>query len=120
MKPELLERFKVTLDYERRVLYLAPGAEFKKADSFSRSGLQLAKSGGVVQAAQVVEGSPAAKAKIRPGDAIVELEGKPIAEYTVDSASALLDYGKPGRKLKLVIERDGKRKKLKLKLRDFV
>jgi PDZ domain-containing protein/aspartyl protease len=117
---QLLERFKVTLDYEHRMLHLEPGAGFKKPDSFSRSGLQLARFGGEVQAAQVVAGSPAEKAKIRPGDTIVELAGKPIAEYTVDSAAALLDDGKPGKKVKLVIERDGKRRKVKLKLHDFV
>jgi C-terminal processing protease CtpA/Prc len=67
-----------------------------------------------------VAGSPAAKAKIRPGDTIVELAGRPIGEYTVDGATALLDHGKAGKKVKLVIEQDGKRRKLKLKLRDFV
>jgi aspartyl protease/PDZ domain-containing protein len=117
---QLLERFKVTLDYERRVLHLEPGAQFKQPDSFSRSGLQLERSGDVVRAAQVVAGSPAAKAKIRPGDTIVELAGRPIGEYTVDGATALLDHGKAGKKVKLVIEQDGKRRKLKLKLRDFV
>jgi C-terminal processing protease CtpA/Prc len=113
---QLLERFKVTLDYERRILHLEPGAEFKKADSFSRSGLQLARIGGVVRAAQVVPGSPAAKARIQPGHEVVEIAGRPVAEYTVDGATALLDRGKDGKKVKLVIARDGKHRKVKLKL----
>ena len=117
---QILERFKITLDYERRTLHLEPGAEFKRPDSFSRSGLQLAKVGGVVRAAQVVTGSPAAKARIRPGDEVVEIAGRPATEYTVEGAAALLERGKPGSKVKLVIERDGKRKKVKFKLREFV
>jgi aspartyl protease/PDZ domain-containing protein len=117
---QLLERFKVTLDYERRLLHLEPGAQFKTPDSFSRSGLQLARTSGVVRAAQVVAGSPAEKAKIRPGDEVIELAGRPIAEYTVDSATELLDRGKPGRKIKLVIGHEGKRRKVKLKLKEFV
>lgn len=117
---QLLERFKVTLDYERRVLHLEPGARFKQADSFSRSGLQLSREGDVVRAAQVVAGSPAAKAKIKPGDEVVEIAGRPAAGYTAESAALLLERGKPGSKVKLLIARDGKRKKVKLKLREFV
>jgi len=117
---QLLERFKVTLDYEHRALHLEPGARFKKPDSFSRSGLQLAREGSMVRAAQVVAGSPAAKAKIQPGDEVVEIAGRPAADYTADGAAGLLDHGKAGSKVKLVIARDGKRKKVKLKLREFV
>ena len=117
---QLLERFKVTLDYEHRALHLEPGARFKKPDSFSRSGLQLAREGSMVRAAQVVAGSPAAKAKIQPGDEVVEIAGRPAADYTAEGAAGLLDHGKAGSKVKLVIARDGKRKKVKLKLREFV
>lgn len=117
---QLLERFKCTLDYERRTLYLEPGAKFEKADSFSRSGVQLAKIGAAFLAAQVVPGSPAAKAGIRPGDEVVAIAGRPAGEYTVDGAAELLDRGKPGRKVKLEIARDGKRKNVTIKLRDFL
>ena len=117
---QLLERFKCTLDYERRTLYLEPGAQFEKADSFSRSGVQLAKIGAALLAAQVVPGSPAAKAGIRPGDEVVAIAGRPAGEYTVDGAAELLDRGEPGRKVKLEIARDGKRKKVTVKLREFL
>jgi hypothetical protein len=116
----LLERFKVTLDYERRTLHLEPGARFGTTDSFSRSGLQLAKIGGVIRAAQVVPGSPAAKAGIRPGDQVVKIAGRLALEYSVDEAAALIEHGEPGRKVKLELARDGKRKKAKLKLRDIL
>ena len=117
---QILERFKVTLDYERRTLHLEPGAGFRKPDEFSRSGLQLAKVDGVVRAAQVVTGSPAARARIRPGDEVVEIAGRPAAGYTLEGVAALLEHGKPGSKVKLVIARDGKRMKVKIKLREFV
>jgi membrane-associated protease RseP (regulator of RpoE activity) len=117
---QILERFKVTLDYERRMLHLEPGAAYKKPDSFTRSGLQLAKIDGVVRIAQVVPGSPAAKARLEPGDEVVEIAGRPASTYTAESAAEVLDRGKSGRKVKLVIARDGKHRKVKLKLRDFV
>ena len=51
---------------------------------------------------------------------MVEIAGRPAAGYTAESAAALLDHGKAGSKVKLVIARDGKRKKVKLKLKEFV
>jgi len=117
---QLLERFKCTLDYERRVLHLEPGANYRRADSFTRSGVQLAKVGGAIRAAQVLPGSPAAKAGLRPGDQVLAIAGRPAGEYTADGAAQVLDRGEPGRKVKLEIERDGKRKKVKLKLREFL
>ena len=116
----LLERFKCTIDYERRTLHLEPGAGFEKRDTFSRSGVMLAKIGGVIRAVQVVPDSPADKAGIRPGDEVVSIEGRPAPDYTADGASALLDEGKVGRKVKLEIARDGKRRKVTLKLREII
>jgi hypothetical protein len=117
---QLLERFKCTIDYERRKLYLEPGKAFKQPDTFTRSGLQLAKGGTAILASQVVAGSPAAKAHIQVGDEVAEIAGRPATSYTAESAAALLDRGKAGRKVKLVIVHDGKRRNVKLKLKDFV
>src|SRR5262249_26354627 len=39
----ILERFKCTLDYERRTLYLEPGKNYTRPDEFTRAGLQLAR-----------------------------------------------------------------------------
>jgi hypothetical protein len=117
---QILERFKVTLDYERRTLHLEPGAAFKKPDMFSLSGLQLSKVEGVVRVAQVVAGSPAAKAKIRAGDEVVEIAGRPATDYSAEGVAQVLERGKPGKKVKLVIVHDGKRRKVKIKLKEFV
>ena len=52
--------------------------------------------------------SPAEKAGIKPGDAIISVNG---VEYTSDDFEKIADYikGEIGTKVKLVIERDGKR-----------
>ncbi|HEY2956034.1 MAG TPA: aspartyl protease family protein [Candidatus Eisenbacteria bacterium] len=117
---QLLERFKCTLDYERRVLHLEPGARYRRPDSFTRSGVQLARRGGAIEAAQVLPGSPAEKAGLRPGDRVLAIAGRPAGEYTVDAAADVLDHGPPGRKVKLEIERDGKKKRVKIRLREFL
>ena len=52
--------------------------------------------------------SPAEKAGIKPGDAIISVND---VEYTADDFNKIADYikGEEGTKVKLVIERDGKR-----------
>jgi len=117
---QILERFKCTLDYERRVLYLEPGAQYKKADTFSRSGLQLAKLEGAVQVARVMPGSPAEKAGVREGDTIVTIAGRPATGYTVDEADELLEDGAVGSKVKLELMRGGKKKKATVTLREML
>ena len=117
---QILERFKCTVDYERRQLYLEPGAQYQKTDSFSRSGLQLAKYEDEVHAARVTPGSPAAKAGIESGDVIVTIAGKPATGYTVDEADGLLDTGPAGSKVKLELMRGGKKKSVTVTLKDML
>jgi hypothetical protein len=47
---QILERFRCTFDYERRVLYLEPGERYATKDRFSRSGVQLGRYGDVIKA----------------------------------------------------------------------
>jgi hypothetical protein len=117
---QILERFKLTLDYEKRLCYLEPGARIAKPDVFSRSGLQLSKIDGAVRAARVMPGSAGEKAGVRDGDVIVSIAGKPAGAYTVDEADALLDQGAAGSRVKLELKRDGKKKKATVKLADVL
>ncbi len=66
------------------------------------------KGGSGVLIADVMEESPAAKAGLKEGDIVVELEGQPVAETRrFRSEVAKL---RPGQKASLVLFRDGKRK----------
>ena len=60
----------------------------------------------IPQITSVAPGSPAEKAALKPGDAIVEIAGQPI-----DTNDDLLDAirSRPGRPLTLTAERDGRR-----------
>ncbi len=53
-----------------------------------------------------IEGTPAFRAKIRAGDRIVEIEGKPTKGFTTEDAVKLL-RGKPGTKVKFTVSRPG-------------
>ncbi|HTK32292.1 MAG TPA: aspartyl protease family protein [Candidatus Saccharimonadaceae bacterium] len=116
----LMERFKLTIDYDRHTLYLEPGKKFATPYEFSRAGVQFAKSGGVVRAMQVLKGSPAEKAGIKEGDELVELNGKPAGTYDPDQIADLLEHGDAGTKVPVVVSRDGKQKSVKVVLKDLL
>ena len=116
----LLDRFKVTLDYERRKIYLEPGAKFAAPEPFSRLGAQFAKFGDEVRAAQVLPKSPAAAAGLTEGDRITAIDGVPVAQLDPTQLEAKLEHGKPGTKVELRVLRAGKEKRLKATLRDIL
>lgn len=64
--------------------------------------------------AEVIEDSAAAKAGLKQGDIVVEFDNKPIEQ--VKSLQTHVATLKPGTKAKVVIIRDGKRKKITVEL----
>ena len=115
----LLERFKVTLDYEKKIVYLEPGKRYASRDQFSRSGAQLARFGDTVKVAQVLEHSPADRAGLREGDVVTSIEGRAVTAWTQEELRALEE--KPETKeLRVELLRDGKKKKLTVKLEDLL
>jgi hypothetical protein len=117
---QILQRFKVTLDYEHRLLYLEPGAHFKDPDRFSRSGVQLARFGDEVKAMQVLPKSPAAKAGMIQGDRVVSIDGKPALSYTPDDLNEIFEKGENGRSVVFEVERAGKKEKVTVKLKEIL
>jgi len=116
----ILERFKVTLDYERRQLWLEPGARYPRRDVLARSGMQLARSADTVRVAAVLPNSAAAKAGLREGDVVTALDGRPVAGLGPNDVTTTLDEGAEGSTHTLDIVRDGKTKRVKLKLKELL
>lgn len=117
---ELLDRFTVTLDYEHRQVWLEPGARYEERRNFSRFGAGLAKYGEEVRATQVTPGSPAAEAGLKEGDVVTAVDGKPAAALDPDLLERQFTDGAPGTKVALTLARDGRSKKLTVKLRDML
>jgi len=117
---QILERFKCTFDYDRHLVYLEPGAKYPRPDHFSRAGLLLVRYADTVKAGQVLTGSPAEKAGIREGDRVIAIDGKPILSYEVNDLMTLFEDGDEGRKVAVEIRREGKNKKVQIKLKEMI
>jgi len=63
---------------------------------------------------QVKAGSPAEKAGLRPDDVIIELSRRPVR--TAADVHAIMDSHRPGDRLGLTIERDGREMRITLKI----
>lgn len=116
----LLERFKVTLDYDRRKIWLEPGTKYGEREGFSRFGAQLAKHGDTMVVGQLLAKSPAAEAGLREGDEVVSIDGRAVGSLDPDRLEERFEQGKVGEKVAIVVRREGKQKKVTVKLRELI
>lgn len=119
----LLRRFYVTLDYLNGYAYIKPirKKKYNKSFDFDRSGMVIFAVGVDLNdffIQEVLENSPAAQADIRPGDIIVKVNRRKARSLTLEIINTKLQR-KPGKKVKLEIERDGERIKKEIILRNW-
>lgn len=116
----VLERFRVTFDYERRTVTLEPGRRYGDRDHLTRSGVLLTRVGGVVRVGSVLKASPAERAGLQEGDEVVSIDDQPIAAWDLPRLSALLDDGEAGRRVPVVLRRSGHDVRVRIKLADVI
>jgi len=86
--------------------------QFQTTGEYGGIGSLIRRSGDQVIIAEPYEGFPAAKAGIRAGDIILEVEGKSTKNLEIEAVSDILK-GKPGTELHLLIERPGTEEPMK-------
>lgn len=116
----ILERFKCTIDYERRMLYLEPGKRYEQRDALSMTGMQIGKYADGFKIVQVIPGSAAEKAGLKVLDVIQSIDGRPVAAYDRMELMELLERGKSGRKVEFAVVRDGTARQITLQLREVI
>ena len=86
--------------------------QFQTTGEYGGIGSLIRRSGDQVIIAEPYEGFPAAKAGVRAGDIILEVEGKSTKNLEIEAVSDILK-GKPGTELHLLIERPGTEEPMK-------
>ncbi len=118
----LLNRFVVIFDYQDEKVWFKPSKRFKEAFVYDRSGISVILSGEkmntyIVQ--NVIPNSPASEMDIQKGDRILKMGYKPAPLLSLSGIMHRLQ-GRPGKKVKLTIERNGKKIKKEIILRDLL
>lgn len=80
-------------------------------------GIRMSDEDGAVTIDEVIEGTPAEKAGVESGDALVSIDGRPVKQVS-DVRDALKDKN-PGDAVKIVVKRDGAEKELSVTLAEY-
>jgi len=118
----ILERFDVMMDFVRSVMYIKPLKKYNRKFKYDKSGLVIYAFGPELNnyyIKQVIIGSPAYKAGIRSGDTIKKIGFWPAGYYTLQGILKKLK-SREGKKIRMVLERNGVRYKTSFRLRDYL
>lgn len=119
---QILSRFNIFFDYMRGQLILKPYKSRQKPFSMDRSGLIVFAFGidfNQYVVKDIIENSPAEKADIRAGDIILKLQGFSSRFFSLDGIN-LLFQKKVGKRIRLVLQRDGEVIRKEFTLRDLI
>jgi hypothetical protein len=118
----MLNRFQLVLDYRESVVWLKPSGNFRKKYVYDRSGIYLLASGNSLNefvVESVIDNSPAFEAGILPGDQIVQVGLAPARILRLQDVLKVLQK-KPGKKVRLLILRNGVKIRKTLVLRNLI
>ena len=101
---DYLSRFCVTFDFPENVMYLRKGLQFAKNEPAATSGLMLKWDGDEIRVDSVREDGPADLAGIKSRDILVQINGKPAAEFDPFALRQLLTSA-GGTKVRMTILR---------------
>jgi hypothetical protein len=119
---ELLSRFTVIFDYFNQKLYLRKNSRYKKPFGYNMSGLTVIAEGEKLKKFQITDvrkDSPAYEAGLKEDDYIEFVNGIPIEKIGLNDLYKLFNFGQ-GKKINLVITRNGETQRVKFRLRDLL
>jgi hypothetical protein len=117
---EILSRFVVVFNFPDEKVYLKKNSAFKKNFYYNLSGITLKAKGSQLTTFEVMEvrdKSPSKLSGILPGDIIMTLNGIPAQSLDLNMMNGLLN-SKPGKRIRLELNRNGERLKMDIELRD--
>lgn len=118
---DILSRFHVTFDYQRREMILQAGEGFSQPFDYDMSGLYFISGGEANDAftvENVIKDSPAARAGAAKGDQLVSVNGRPASSFTLEALKCFLRQ--EGRPVALRVKRAGQALDLSFRLERLI
>ena len=96
-----------------RMATLTPEIKRRLEQEFAQRGIELKSESGVV-IVEVVEGSPAARSRLQPGDIIKAINGQTVSES--ETVQRLVEEQEVGDQISMLIERNGETQEIMVRL----
>jgi len=112
---DLLRRFNVILNYEKRDIYLVPNSHYYDPFDYSYSGMELYFENGKIIIGDVAKNSPAELAGLKEGDVVLAVNknfNQNLQQYKAAIQST-------GDRIKMIIIRNGELKEINLKVKSI-
>jgi hypothetical protein len=119
---EVLSRFTVIFNFPKEEMYIRKNSAFKKKFHYNLSGLTVKAKGSklnVFEVTEVREQSVADEAGVMAGDLLVSINGISTSSLDLNTINSFFNF-KPGKKINLVVDRNGERFKLDFALADQI
>jgi len=113
---QILKRFNVIFNYERREIYLKPNGLYREPFEYSYSGMELYYIAGAIIVGSIVKGSPADNAGIKEGDVVITIDNNASQDF-VQYKRTLMTAKK---QVRLIIQRDEALLEIRLKLQSLL
>jgi hypothetical protein len=112
---DILRRFNVTINYDRRVIYLLPNSHYRDLFDYSYTGLGIYWIDGEIRVGDVMKDSPAEKAGFKEDDIVLSVGNN--FSNNIQTYKNLLQNA--GDKLKLIVNRKGELVQLTLPVKSI-
>ncbi len=105
---DILKRFTVILDYPHNRMILQPNRKYREPFHYNMAGFEISTplpGTNFYTVSYVVDDSPAKLVGLKPGDQLLNINGKNCHELTLNELLEIFE-SKPGRKLRMKVKRD--------------
>lgn len=113
---DLLRRFNLIINYEKRDIHMIPNSHFRDEFDYSYTGIGMYYIDGVIKIIDVMKGSPAEKAGLKTGDVLMSVQNN--FSQNIQIYKNLLQT--TNQKVKILVYREGQPILLTMKVRSLM
>jgi len=112
---DILRRFNVILNYDRRIIFLTPNSHYREQFDYSYTGLGIYWIDGEIRVGDVMKDSPAEKAGLKEDDVVLAIGNN--FSNNIQTYKNLLQN--PGERVKLIVKRKGELQELYMRVKSI-